>query len=625
MDKNELRNKILALEGLTNDEKSALIELLNKQKKYGLVWEDKPEAVEERLREELPVLCEVKERFIPSSDPDALNHLLIEGDNLEALTALSYTHAGKIDLIYIDPPYNTGNKDFIYNDSFVDTEDEYRHSKWLSFMGKRLRLAKGLLSDKGIIFISIDDNELAQLKLLCDEIFGEGNFINNISINMNSLSGVKMTHTISGKRYPAQKESLLLYRKRNFPLSLLIEKTHKGKWDKEYNLIIPDMQEGDFEKFESMTVDEVNKYFEGKELMSTSDYIKQNSIDISEEWLWDNSYRIFGSKSNRPLAKRFLNETFANQIVCYKNNDGNKRFFKSDYNRNTKDPRIELVRAESNSSVFLSDNWTDISNDGGVAQEGGVIYPNGKKPLYLIERIIRAANNKNAIILDFFAGSGTTLHATLSLNKEDGGSRKCILVQAKEGNTNICENITYVRCMNIVPEGRNSYGYQSNSLRYYKTDFVSRNRSPKNMRQLMSLATDMLCIKEDLYEEQKQFGELPTHPKVMRYFSKGEKSMLVIYLEAAIAEIVEQIEKLTFAKPIKVYVFSPSEDPWEEDFEFVSDKVELCALPAAIYNTYKRILPKKKDKQLEIETSNETEPSKGEATLFDLFEEGGKQ
>lgn len=319
MDKNELRNKILALEGLTNDEKSALIELLNKQKKYGLVWEDKPEAVEERLREELPVLCEVKERFIPSSDPDALNHLLIEGDNLEALTALSYTHAGKIDLIYIDPPYNTGNKDFIYNDSFVDTEDEYRHSKWLSFMGKRLRLAKGLLSDKGIIFISIDDNELAQLKLLCDEIFGEGNFINNISINMNSLSGVKMTHTISGKRYPAQKESLLLYRKRNFPLSLLIEKTHKGKWDKEYNLIIPDMQEGDFEKFESMTVDEVNKYFEGKELMSTSDYIKQNSIDISEEWLWDNSYRIFGSKSNRPLAKRFLNETFANQIVCYNN------------------------------------------------------------------------------------------------------------------------------------------------------------------------------------------------------------------------------------------------------------------------------------------------------------------
>lgn len=179
MDKIALKNKIRALEGLTNDEKAALLELLNKQKKYGLVWEDKPEDVEERLRDELPVLKEVKERFISSEDPEAPNHILIEGDNLEALTALTYTHAGKIDVIYIDPPYNTGNKDFIYNDSFVDSEDSFRHSKWLSFMNKRLKLAKGLLSDKGVIFISIDDNEQAQLKLLCDEIFEEANFITN--------------------------------------------------------------------------------------------------------------------------------------------------------------------------------------------------------------------------------------------------------------------------------------------------------------------------------------------------------------------------------------------------------------------------------------------------------------
>ena len=128
MDKIALKNKIRALEGLTNDEKAALLELLNKQKKYGLVWEDKPEDVEERLRDELPVLKEVKERFISSEDPEAPNHILIEGDNLEALTALTYTHAGKIDVIYIDPPYNTGNKDFIYNDSFVDSEDSFRHS-----------------------------------------------------------------------------------------------------------------------------------------------------------------------------------------------------------------------------------------------------------------------------------------------------------------------------------------------------------------------------------------------------------------------------------------------------------------------------------------------------------------
>ena len=149
MNKNELANKIRGIDGLTNDEKSALIELLRKQKKYGLVWEDKPEAVEERLREELPVLIEDAGKAIVSEDADAPNHILIEGDNLEALTALAYTHEGKIDVIYIDPPYNTGNKDFVYNDSFVDREDGYRHSKWLSFMNKRHQIAKSLLASGG--------------------------------------------------------------------------------------------------------------------------------------------------------------------------------------------------------------------------------------------------------------------------------------------------------------------------------------------------------------------------------------------------------------------------------------------------------------------------------------------
>ena len=177
MNKNELLDKILKLDGLTNEEKSELLGLLRKQKKYGLVWEDKPEDVEERLRDELPVLVEDTTKAIISSEEDAPNHILIEGDNLEALTTLAYTHEGKIDVIYIDPPYNTGNKDFVYNDRIVDKEDSYRHSKWLSFMNKRLRIAKQLLSDKGVIFISIDDNEQAQLKLLCDEIFGQEKFV----------------------------------------------------------------------------------------------------------------------------------------------------------------------------------------------------------------------------------------------------------------------------------------------------------------------------------------------------------------------------------------------------------------------------------------------------------------
>jgi adenine-specific DNA-methyltransferase len=182
MNKKDILNKIKSLEGLNQDERAYLVNLVNTKKKYGLVWEDKPEDVEEQLRTKLPVLQEVKERAIindavTSSGVETPNHILIEGDNLHALTALTFTHENKIDLIYIDPPYNTGNKDFIYNDHYVDNEDAYRHSKWISFMEKRLRIAHKLLKDDGVIFISIDDNEQAQLKMLCDEVFLENNFI----------------------------------------------------------------------------------------------------------------------------------------------------------------------------------------------------------------------------------------------------------------------------------------------------------------------------------------------------------------------------------------------------------------------------------------------------------------
>lgn len=183
MNKQDLISTIKKLDGISQDERSYLIELVHNGKKYGLVWEDKPEDVEEQLRDNLPVLREVVEKRILSPSPSGRagvgtpNHILIEGDNLHALTALTFTHEGKIDVIYIDPPYNTGNKDFKYNDSFVDKEDSYRHSKWLSFMEKRLRIAKRLLSEKGVVYISIDDNEIAQLRLLCNEILGENNFI----------------------------------------------------------------------------------------------------------------------------------------------------------------------------------------------------------------------------------------------------------------------------------------------------------------------------------------------------------------------------------------------------------------------------------------------------------------
>ena len=206
-DRINLIHRISEIEGLTDRERSALLGLLRESKTYGLVWEDKPEAVEERMQEELPILREVPERALISDSKDAPNHILIEGDNLEALTTLAYTHAGRIDVIYIDPPYNTGNKDFVYNDSFVDREDTYRHSKWLSFMSRRLRIAKQLLSDKGVIFISIDDNEQAQLKLLCDEVFLENNFVAN-PVRRRRNSQANLSQNISTIH-----EYVLIYRK----------------------------------------------------------------------------------------------------------------------------------------------------------------------------------------------------------------------------------------------------------------------------------------------------------------------------------------------------------------------------------------------------------------------------
>ena len=241
-----------------------------------------------------------------------------------------------------------------------------------------------------------------------------------------------MTHVIKGKRYPAQKEFLLIYKKGIIQPVLHIEKKPKGHWDKEYNMIIPELKKGQFESFASMNDEDINSILKSMNLISLADYAKKHSIDITDEWKFENAFRIFGTKSNRSLAKKIAGQKFQQQIIGYTNTDGNKRFFRSDYNKCSKDPRIELVQAASTLEVYISDNWTDISNDGGVAQEGGVIYPNGKKPLQLINRIIKAANSKEGLFLDFFAGSSTTAHAVIMQNCLDNGCRRFIMVQYPE-------------------------------------------------------------------------------------------------------------------------------------------------------------------------------------------------
>jgi len=160
------------IEDMSKEELVDLVKQLKKRKKYGLVWEEKPEDVVEQCKNELPVLEEVQDRAI-IKDKDQSVNLIIEGDNYHALSVLNYTHAGKIDVIYIDPPFNTGAKDWKYNNNYVDITDGYRHSKWLSMMSNRLRITKNLLKDDGVLICAIDENEFYRLGLLIEEIFND--------------------------------------------------------------------------------------------------------------------------------------------------------------------------------------------------------------------------------------------------------------------------------------------------------------------------------------------------------------------------------------------------------------------------------------------------------------------
>lgn len=575
-DRANLIKRVNTLEGLTDKERSALLGLLRENKTYGLVWEDKPEDVEERLRDELPILTEVPERAILSEDKDAPNHIMIEGDNLEALATLAYTHEGKIDIIYIDPPYNTGNKDFRYNDIYVDKEDSYRHSKWLSFMSRRLKIAKKLLADRGIIFISIDDNEQAQLKLLCDEVFGNKNFVADLIWSNQEGGG-----SSDSKLFRIKHEHIIVFSKDISQLDIKgVDITNEDRYK----------EEDEYSKVRG-------KYYLQKLGMGSIQYSESLNYPIiapdgSEIYPSDNNN---GKKACWRWSKEKLNWGIENGFIVIKKSKNIWTVYTKQYLNCDNNGEI-IIRTQR--PLGIIDKFSSTQAAKFLESIGLSKLFNYSKPTDLIKYLIDRFVDFNPIILDFFAGSGTTLHATMQLNAEDGGHRQCILVTNNENN--ICEEVTYKRNRRVIQgytnaKGEEVAGLTKNNLRYYRTGFVGRSRSMQNMRKLVNLATDMLCIMENLYKEQNTFGGQNTYKGIFRYFDDGKKQMLVIYREEAIDELVDIIYDMDISQPIKVYVFSPSEDPWEGSFDDVSDKVELCALPQAIYNTYRRILPKKKD------------------------------
>lgn len=606
MNKYELAKKITQLDGLTNEEKASLVELLRSQKKYGLVWEDKPEEIETRLVDELPVLTEVPERAIVSDSHDAPNHILIEGDNLEALTALAYTHEGKIDVIYIDPPYNTGNKDFVYNDSFVDREDGYRHSKWLSFMNKRLQISKSLLSSGGVIFISIDDNEQAQLKMLCDEIFGSDNFITNIIWQSTAGSN-------TGNEIVTTTEYVLVY-------TLNRSKAHfDGQPPSADTFKLSDKYVNERGRY---TLDKLDRRRVGghySEALNFPIEMPDGTLrypgggqQVNEGWnyLWSKTKVQWGLDNNFIVFKK-SKEEWAVYCKRYQNVDNNNK----PVDRTT--PYRNLITSDLFNTAQGTAELANIFNIRPFA------FP---KPSSFVKFLLSTTVTTlpNATILDFFAGSGTTLHATMQLNAEDGGHRKCILVTNNENN--ICEEVTYERNKRVIqgyttPKGENIEGLHDNTLRYYRTTLLSRDKSVKNMRQLVRLATDMLCIKNDVYTEAEFCGK-KINPNIARYFDNGQGNrMLVIYEERAI-QLLVQLMAQTEDDGIKtmVYVFSPGADPYTDDFEDVAERVKLCALPSAIYEAYKRVLPKRKPKFLDEALQEMKAQAEAEANVQQTFD-----
>ncbi|QTJ58371.1 site-specific DNA-methyltransferase [Dolosigranulum pigrum] len=389
------------------------------KERYQFTWPDKKKAVHAAGAPTSNTLRPCREESV---NFDETENLYIEGDNLEVLKLLQETYLNKIDLIYIDPPYNTG-ENFVYNDSYeinygdylqksgqfdeegnrlgMNTERNGRfHTDWLNMMYPRLILARNLLSEKGVIFISIDDNEQANLKKICDETFGANNFVNNISVKMSESKGVKNTHAHS--KFPKMKEHILIYSKNTEQFSMNPIRIKKSEnelegytkyYNKQIDNLDDDIQNWVFSKYRGG-----NKIQDAEKLIYL--VVPDNDVNINLE------------------EGKFKKITNSNENDVYYYNDGGdikKVLFLSEY----------LDKNES-------DLWVDISTIN-INKENYNLptLENGQKPLKLLKKIIKV-KNKDALILDFFSGSSTTAHAILDQNKLDNGSRRFIMVQLPE-------------------------------------------------------------------------------------------------------------------------------------------------------------------------------------------------
>lgn len=504
------------------DEMIAFLEMLKKQhsdddsliainriekeltsKKYGLVWEEHQEEVDKKMETHIPVFSEVPEYELLEDENDTTFNFLLEGDNLYSLKLLEKTHRGKVDVIYIDPPYNTGNKDFIYNDEFVGREDSFRHSTWLSFLSKRLRIAHKLLSPDGLIFVSIDDNEQAQLKLLMDEVFSEDNFI----ICMPRITK-KSGKTTSA--YAKNHDYILVYTKRDHDIFVMEEHVDGAfKYEDEYV-----RERGKYKLNQTLDYDSLSYsssldypleiegeiFYPGSSKKMWEERQKGNHRRADWAWRWSKKLFQFGYdngfvviKRKKDGSARIYTKTYLNAKIG-KDSNGN---FVIEYNK----------RVKATSSIEYIDN--KYSNDN--AKKDLSIFGLGdkfdySKPVELIKKLIKAYYKKDALVLDFFAGSGTTAQAVLELNEEDGGSRRFIVCTNNENN--ICREVTYQRIKSvmtgIMASGRKYVNMIKGNLKYYRTDFVDK-ESDELTDELLAHTVEMIQLEHGVSIHNSQY------------------------------------------------------------------------------------------------------------------------
>ena len=567
-----------------NLSKEELLQLVEKQeaelktKKYGLVWdsEKEPEQVVLDCENNIPILQRVKEKEIKTDDSD--DNILIEGDNYHALTCLNYTHKGKIDVIYIDPPYNTGKaKEWVYNDKFVDENDGYRHSKWLNMMDKRLRLAKNLLSENGVIFINIDHNEFAQLKLVCDNIWGEKNFEYFI---WKKKGGAGNTEKILGTLtefifcfFNQKKYGIFNYNS--------VERTYKHK-------------------------DEISEYnLEGIEKTNLGQYERKTMLFPIID---PKTYKKYFPKEKMRWT---LGEDTVKRLI-----DENKIFFDE---KNNKVYRIKRPNDYENTENVFYNLLLDHGSLANAKDELKNIFENREifdtpKPIILIKHLLQIVSKRNSIILDFFAGSGTTGQAVLELNKEDNGNRKFILCTNNELNGigsdlieknpneepekfGICQRVTYPRLEKVI-KGYNKNGNGefveglNGNLQYFKTDLIPVERidtiRDHQRKELTEKAGQMIAIKENNFEE------VETNQWYQIFENKDKSRKTAIYFRENMDEFESLVKKIGKTKTV-LYVFSYSRID-KKIFNYLGKNIVLEDIPEPILEIYKEINLTLKDK-----------------------------